>query len=373
MSSGVKLHIISFDIPYPPDYGGVIDVFYKLKALYEAGIKVILHCFEYGRGPSFELNRYAEKVYYYPRKNTKSLLFNTYPFIVLTRNSPELRANLLLDDYPVLMEGLHSTYLLNDPAFQNRNLIVRTHNVEHEYYSNLARIEKNVFKRYYFYNEAGKLLKYESSLNKATSIAAISPSDTAHFMHLFSGVHYIPAFHQHDKVNVKGGKGDFAFYHGNLAVGENNEAALYLVEKVFKDFRYRLVIAGSKPSEELKRAVKESSNVTLEDNLSHNEIQKLISEAQCNVLPTFQATGIKLKLLSALYSGRACIVNTPMVINTGLESLCSICDSPESMKEEIAVAMERHFPMEEIKRREEVLLKDFSNTENAKKLIQLFD
>ncbi len=27
------LHIISFDIPYPPNYGGVIDVFYKLKAL----------------------------------------------------------------------------------------------------------------------------------------------------------------------------------------------------------------------------------------------------------------------------------------------------------------------------------------------------
>lgn len=28
-----RLHIISFNIPYPPNYGGVIDVFYKLEAL----------------------------------------------------------------------------------------------------------------------------------------------------------------------------------------------------------------------------------------------------------------------------------------------------------------------------------------------------
>src|SRR5690348_14379175 len=116
MNSG-KLHIIAFDIPYPPDYGGVIDVYYKLKALSEEGISIQLHCYEYGRTESNELNQYADNVFYYPRRNSKSLLFNTYPYIVLSRNSAELKKNLMKDDYPVLMEGLHSTYLLNDPAF----------------------------------------------------------------------------------------------------------------------------------------------------------------------------------------------------------------------------------------------------------------
>ncbi len=373
MAAKLKLHLIAFDIPYPPDYGGVIDVFYKLKALNEEGVSVYLHCYEYGRLPALELNSIAEKVFYYPRKTSKSLLFNTYPFIVLTRNSPELKANLLKDNYPIIMEGLHSTFLMNDPLFKNRKMVVRTHNVEHEYYNSLARIEKNVFKRYYFYNEAGKLYKYESNLQKATAIAAISPSDTAHFLHSFKGVHYIPAFHQYDKVKIEPGKGDFAFYHGNLSIGENNEAAIYLVEKIFNDLPYNLLIAGNKPSPELGKAVKLSGNVVLKDDLSHNEIQKLISEAQCNILPTFQATGIKLKLLSALFSGRSCIVNTPMVINTGLESLCTIADSPNEMKEALKVVMERHFPRDEIKRREEILLKDFSNSENAKKLIRLFE
>ena len=43
------LHIISFDVPWPADYGGVIDVFYKVKALHDIGVKVHLHCFTYGR------------------------------------------------------------------------------------------------------------------------------------------------------------------------------------------------------------------------------------------------------------------------------------------------------------------------------------
>jgi hypothetical protein len=373
MSSPHSLHIIAFDIPYPPNYGGVIDIFYKLKALSKAGVRIFLHCYEYGRGPAVELNEFAEKIYYYPRKTAKSLLFNTYPYIVLSRSSPDLRANLLKDDYPVLMEGLHSTFCLNDAAFMGRHIIVRTHNVEHEYYQNLARVEKNIFKKYYFFNEAGKLEKYEACLSKASAIASISPSDTAHFMHKFSGVHYIPAFHPYDKVKIKQHKSDFAFYHGNLSVGENNEAALFLVEKVFNSLSTKLLIAGNKPSPELVKAVRALPNAELRDDLSHIEIQKLIEQAQCNILPTFQSTGIKLKLINALYSGKHCIVNTPMVVNTGLDSLCTITDSAEDMKEAVSKAMDSPFSDQEILKRREILEKDFSNDANARRIIELLE
>ncbi|MBK7589454.1 MAG: hypothetical protein IPI22_14555 [Bacteroidetes bacterium] len=59
-----KLHIISLDIPYPPDYGGMIDVFYKLKALSSLGLEITLHCFEYGsRTPNAVLNQYCKKLF----------------------------------------------------------------------------------------------------------------------------------------------------------------------------------------------------------------------------------------------------------------------------------------------------------------------
>src|SRR5689334_7572694 len=95
------LHIISFDVPFPPSYGGVIDVFFKIKAFHEEGVKVHLHCFEYGRKEGRELEKFCASINYYPRKTTKSLLFNGYPYIVLSRTSETLKKNLLKNNYPI--------------------------------------------------------------------------------------------------------------------------------------------------------------------------------------------------------------------------------------------------------------------------------
>ena len=368
--SSDHLHIISFDVPYPADYGGVIDVFFKLRALHEAGIKITLHCFEYGRTEQKELEKYCKKVYYYPRKNSRSLLFNTLPYIVLTRSSDQLKKTLLKDNSPILMEGLHSTFLMNDKDLADKHFFVRTHNVEHDYYTNLAKVERNIFKRYYFYNEAGKLLKYESILKKAAGVFAISPSDKEHFKLLSKKVQYLPAFHPFNSVSVKEGNEDFFLYHGNLSVGENNEAAQFLIKEVFNDIPYKLIIAGSKPSAELQNAVSESKNVELIQNCSPEKIYELIANAKCNILPTFQSTGIKLKLLAALFLGKFCLVNTPMVVNTGLESLCEIADTAFEMKNRVSeIYKQKNFPEELIAQRKKILEQNFSNQSGAKKLI----
>ena len=68
-----RLHIVSVDIPVPVNYGGAIDIYYKLKALKNTGIKVHLHCYEYDRKPAEELNQYCEEVFYYKREVNKSL------------------------------------------------------------------------------------------------------------------------------------------------------------------------------------------------------------------------------------------------------------------------------------------------------------
>lgn len=54
-------------MPSPPSYGGVIDVHYKAKALSELGVKVHLHCFQYGRPKAKELERFCASVHYHPR------------------------------------------------------------------------------------------------------------------------------------------------------------------------------------------------------------------------------------------------------------------------------------------------------------------
>jgi hypothetical protein len=365
------LHIICFDIPDPPNYGGVIDMFYKIEALSALNIKIHLHCFKYGRHESKKLQALCYEVYYYERNVAKSGLFHKLPYIVVSRISDELTKNLRKDDYPILFEGLHTCYYLNDGELKNHTKVVRTHNIEHEYYKNLAQVERNVFKRYYFYNEAEKLKLFEKTLIHADHIAAISNNDNKYFNDIYSTSDYIPAFHPNRELTIVKGKGEYALYHGNLSIGENNQAALYLVNEVFSQLNIPLIITGSRPSASLIKDASKYKNITVMGDLPTQQIHELIEQSHINIIPTFQPTGIKLKLLTALFRGRHCIVNSTMVQNTGLEDLCHICDTPEAMQLKIKELIKISFTDKMILTRELKLLKDFSNESSAQKLAGL--
>ena len=129
MTPSNKLHIVAFDVPYPSDYGGVIDIYYKIKALHDLDVEIILHCFQYGRSKSKKLNAICSKVYYYKRNSWKNPFLNSLPYIVCTRKSSELLDNLLKDESPILFEGIHTTFYLRNPEIKNRFKIVRMHNI----------------------------------------------------------------------------------------------------------------------------------------------------------------------------------------------------------------------------------------------------
>ena len=112
-------------------------------------------------------------------------------------------------------------------------------------------------------------------------------------------------------------------------------------------------------------------HIRLSYNVSTEHIHHLIEEAQLNILPTFQPTGIKLKLLSALYSGRHCIVNTPMVKETGLEQFCHIADQPGGMQALVKKWFDIPFGTDALDLRKGIEHGRFSNEHNAEKLMQL--
>ena len=140
---------------------------------------------------------------------------------------------------------------------------------------------------------------------------------------------------------------------------------------MFSKVKVPLIIAGDRPSKELKEAVSKFDNVEIKAGLNTVEIHQLIREAQINVLPTFQATGIKLKLLAALYMGRHCLVNSYMVENTGLESLCRVEDTPQRMVSAVKSLFAEPFGDHGKLKREEILHARFCNTVNAEKLYSL--
>ncbi len=363
------LHVIAFDVPYPANYGGVIDVFYRVKALSEAGVKVHLHCFEYGRGEQEILKRYHE-VKYYKRDTSFAKQLSLTPFIVTSRRSEALVQDLQKDDYPILCEGLHTTAILSDKRLRNRKIYVRAHNVEHDYYKGLGDTEKCGWKRFFYHAEAWKLRRYESILKNASGIFAISQQDADYFSERYKKVVLVPGFNAADSVCSETGRGEYVLYHGNLSVRENEDAAKWLIENVFSELDLHCIVAGLNPSEKLRKQAEKYANVTLIANPDDAEMIDLLRQAQVNILVTNQPTGLKLKLLNALYNGRFCLVNSDMVKGTSLEGLCVAADEPEQMIAEIKRLMEEDFTEEVIEERDAQMRQLYDNESNAQKIIR---
>jgi hypothetical protein len=368
------LHIVAFDIPYPPNYGGVIDVWYKLKFLHKKGVKIIFHCYEYpGRERSEKLNEICEQVYYYPRLLGLRSAISFKPYIVSSRRSDELINNLLKDKHPVLFEGLHSCYYLGDKRLKGRTLVYRESNIEHRYYFNLFRVDRKIKNKLYFLFASLKLRIYQRVLKHATLMMVVSKNDAAYLKKFFpdNKIVHLPSFHANDSVEILTGSGNYALYNGNIEVPENAHAVCYLINEVFNDLNIPLVIAGMNPPKRIRKLVSDNPNVEIIANPDDEKMFDLIRKAHVNILVTFQATGLKLKLLNTLYNGRFCLVNEKMLNGTGLNALCEIANNSAEQKEKLKRLFTEKFEEDKIRLRSKILNAYYSNDKNAETLIEL--
>ena len=368
------LHIIIYDVPWPADYGGVVDLFYKIKALYETGIKIHLHCFVYKRCAQDELKKYCEKVYYYKRQNNLNHFSFRIPFIVNSRKSADLIRNLNMDDHPILMEGIHCSYYLHAGKLKNRRIVLRLHNVEFEYYHHLATHEKNPIKKFYFNHESKLLKKYEKQLAQKVKIVAVSKQDVQLYQDIFDAdnISHLPVFTPFDTVAGKEGKGCFCLYHGNLSINENEQAAIWLLNHVFNDLDIPFLIAGKNPSQKLIFLAEQHKQTCIVANPGEKELQDIIAKAQINILPSFNNTGVKLKLLNALFNGRHCLVNRAGVAGSGLDRICQVAEDADEFKTAISYLYNIPYCEEDNMQRRRMLGELYNNKNNVQMITNYF-
>jgi hypothetical protein len=347
-------------------------MYYKVKALADAGKKIILHYYKYNLSRSTaELDNCCAAVYHYPRKPLVLSLPTHQPFIIASRINKELVDRLNADDYPVLLEGLHCGGLI---PFINKKerIMLRMHNEEASYYKHLAGAEAAFIKRQYFLRESKLLHDYQVKMDKGIRLAALSQSDIEIFRNTyrFNDVHFIPCFVPWQQLSISEGTGDYCLYHGNMLVSENEQAAAWLIETVFGNLPVPLVIAGKGISKTLRKKAENNSFVTFVNNPSIRELDKLISEAHTNVLPSMNRTGVKLKLLNALLNGRHCITNTAGVMGSDINAGAVVKNSVGEWKGAVAEAMAKSFTAADIETRKDILL-IYNNRQNAEKLSAL--
>ncbi len=365
------IHIVSHDVPYPADYGGVIDIFCTIQSLHAAGVDVILHCFEYGRGQQPLLNQYCREVHYYPRQEGHKGFSFQLPYIVSSRSNAELLNRLAADNHPILLEGIHCSFLLTDPRFEKRKIVLRLFNVEHCYYRQLFHHERSLVRKAFYYNESRLLQKYESMVAKRVTVLTLSDKDTCYYKQKLGAtdVHTLPVFVPHHELHPAEGLGSFCLYHGNLGVAENEKAAEWLLEEVFVKMKLPFVVAGRNPSSRLERIAHLGCHTCLIADPEERELRDLISKAQINILPSFNETGVKLKLINALFNGRHCVVNDAAIEGTPLGPLCHVAETPAAVQRVVMQLYHLPFGEEEIRLRRRILETHFNNEANAAQLI----
>jgi hypothetical protein len=88
-----------------------------------------------------------------------------------------------------------------------------------------------------------------------------------------------------------------------------------------------------------------------------------------HLLPSFHSTGVKLKLLNALFNGRHCVVNEEAIQSSGLEAACHIARDAADFRQLIGQLYRQPFTGDEVGLRKK-LLEQYDNGKNTEKLIR---
>ena len=348
-----------------------MEMFYKLKSLHKSEIMIHLHCFTYGRGRPLELEQFCRSIHYYERDRSNWQLFSSLPNIVRSRRSADLINRLQADTHPILFEGIHTTFPLHAQKWPGRKIVIRLHNQENEYYAQQSRQTRSLLQKLYYRTESMKLQSYEKTLIPNYPVACISVRETRHCREVLGAqkVFELPPFVGWEIPLCLEGTGSFCLFHGNLSVAENDRSARWLLEKVFAKMDVPLVIAGKNPSPKLIKLAHRWQHTCIVSNPTAAEMQDLIRKAQIHVLPSFTTTGIKFKLLNAVFCGRHVVANQAMVKDSRLESACHLTENAAGFQSVIMQLFRRSFSEEEVELRSGLLQNYYDNEGHARQLI----
>ena len=333
-----------------------------------------MHCFVYGgRTPQASLEQYCEKIYYYPRERSIKYLFSSLPFVVKSRMNTELLENLQVNNFPILFDATHTTGFLHHPKLNDRKKIVRLHNIEWIYYRILFDSAFSLKEKIFYFSEYKKLIQYDNMLTAANALSCLSETDFEYYTEKFPNtkisLEYV--FHENEELTCKEGSGGYILYHGNLSLLDNHQLIFELLNNELKDCHYPIVLAGKDPPATLIELVRQRQNIRLIPNPSATEMHTLLQEAHICLAVAKNPSGVKLKLINALFATRFVISNECAVTGSGLEELCILPTKEKDYQYIIDELMQTSFDAAQIQRRKSVLEEKYNNKKNALQLLQL--
>lgn len=343
-----RLLVVTTDVPLPADSGGRVDVWRRLQALHQAGWALGLLCWRDAdrTGPGdaaadATLREVCETVAIRTISHRPGEVLHRLShlarlpshaasrWITLEHAASLAMARAFAPD-AVLADGLYAGACARWLAQQlGVPLLYRAHNIEHLYMQRQWHLARRLRPRIGIALNRLGLARFERGLwRDAQAVLDISLDDLAQWRAQgFSRGHWLPTLVDESQAAALAAEAPARWdvaYFGNLHTPNNVDAVRWLVEAVWPTLAaqgLRLLVAGSRPSPEVRRLLTPLASATLvEDPPSMPEV---VRQARVLVNPVQAGSGVNLKSVEMLFS-RAGLVSTPVGVQ-GLPAAARDC------------------------------------------------
>lgn len=363
----MKILFISHIFPYPPDEGIKLPVYNLLK---EFSKKHEITLFTFIKN---QQRQYIHLISRYCRVITVNSDIKKNPlhriFFSLTSNLPYniiqffnrefyqiLNQMLIKESYDVIFFDFLTT------SYYRKVIHKFTPSVLHYYdamsmlfYRNFL-IEKNLFKKLYWFLQYKKLLKYEFEMqNWFDKITVVAPKDKNWLCEkakinsekievIPNGVDIEYFYFKFDRNYTSEPKS--LLFRGIMNFKPNVDACVYFLKKIWPILKNKipetkLYIVGPNPTKEILKYASKDKNIIVTGYVE--DIREYIVKSKVNICPMVSGSGIKNKILESLAMGTPSVVTS--IAAEGIPELKEkenvlIADTPQEFVEKIKILFE---------------------------------
>lgn len=322
------------EFPYPPNTGGRLVLFNRLKYSSEQGQELYLFITYKGKieeSEIRELNKYVKKIFLYSRDKIKwfaaiKSVINNKPYAAVSRYYKDIdsQISLIKPDY-IVAEMPQMLINLSKKTCEQYKVILEEQNIEWESMFSLASACKNNgLKKIMYLYESNKLKKYELNTLKnklINKIIFLTQEDIERY----------PIGKNIKKIVARPGAANYNTPHryfkknilfvANYGYYPNEIGANWLINEIVpkvveKEPEAKFYLVGKNPSQYMLEASKRNNNIIVTGMV--DELKDYYNLSDIVVLPIFNGGGVKMKALEASSCGRPIVSTSFALIGTGL-------------------------------------------------------
>lgn len=325
-----KILFLTPTLPYPPVSGGVIKsnkVLHFLNGSYDLSVACLLknedpkHVAEFLT--TVNLSALVTEELNIPR-TAKNLVLSNFLGIPLNlfRNRSAafkekvkaiaLQSDIIFCDHYVMFQYIPEDY--------KGKIILHEHNCEYLIWKRYADIEKNLLKKLGLLNQAYRIRKYEQEICRKSKVILAAPNDIHELEKIGADrKKFVETYHLGDDHLLTEPTLNFdsteraLLYVGTLSWEANIDGLMWFFHNSWNLIRkknpdIKLFIIGKHPDARLKEIAAKDPNIVLTGFV--DDLEPYFSKCRIFITPLRFGSGIKVKVVNALYRGIPCVTTT---------------------------------------------------------------